>query len=453
LPSIANNTPKHSPKLSRAVLLLAIAVLGLLSILRISVLFLSRDAFLEDPDAYRSLAVGLKASGIYGNSVDTPIKPTAFRPPLYPWLLSFGVDQENRSLSFVFLAAMHSILGVATCCGTAYLSHVLLTMTLPHLSRSLWIVGVLASTWIVAVDPILIRQSQLIMTETLATFLSVVSLVCCHRFIQTQSQRAQLFWAIGTGLAFGFNSLCRPTAVAWLALVLVCVGLLSRHFQFPVRTVLCLFVGFAVCIVPWGIRNSMFCGKFVLTTTHGGYTLLLANNPSLYDHLDRSWSRDWDESSFFADWSQRSSASSSEIEQDRLARNIALKTIRERPFAFLKSSVARLLWLWAPWPNQGGLLARIGIGAWYFVVYIGAMFGLASLIRTFRPTPSAARYWFPLLTLILSVSMVHSVFWSNMRMRAVCMPAVSILASLGVVATLRPRLGSKDTICSVESML
>jgi hypothetical protein len=208
-----------------------------------------------------------------------------------------------------------------------------------------------------------------------------------------------------------------------------------------------------VCIVPWGIRNSMFCGKFVLTTTHGGYTLLLANNPSLYDHLDRSWSRDWDESSFFADWSQQSSASSSEIEQDRLARNIALKTIRERPFTFLKSSVARLLWLWAPWPNQGGFLAQIGIGAWYFSVYIGAMFGLASLIRTFRSTPSAARYWFPLLTLILSVSMVHSVFWSNMRMRAVCMPAVSILASLGVVVTLRPRLGSKDTICSVESML
>jgi hypothetical protein len=119
----------------------------------------------------------------------------------------------------------------------------------------------------------------------------------------------------------------------------------------------------------------------------------------------------------------------------------------------VKSCVARLFWLWAPWPNQGGILTRIGIGAWYFAVYLAAAVGLVRLIRTFRSTPSTARYWFPLLTLILSVSMVHSVFWSNMRMRAVCMPAVSILASLGVVATLRPRLGSKDTICSVESML
>jgi hypothetical protein len=433
--------------------LLAIAGLGIVLILRVAVLFLSSDAFLNDPDAYRSLAVGLKTSGIYGNSVDPPIQPTAFRPPLYPWLLSFGVNQENRSLSFVFLAAMHSILGVATCVGTAYVFHVLLKLTLPQGGRSLWIVGVLASTWIVAVDPILIRQSQLIMTETLATFLSVASLVFCHRFLQTQSQRAQLLWALSTGLAFGLNSLCRPTAVAWLVLVLVGVVLLSRHLQFPVRTVLCLVVGFAICIVPWGIRNSIFCDKFVMTTTHGGYTLLLANNSFLYDHLDHSWSRNWDESSFFANWNRESSVTSIEVEQDLLARNMAFKTIRERPLDFVKSCVARLFWLWAPWPNQGGILTRIGIGAWYFAIYVAAIVGFASLIRTFRSTPSTARYWFPLLTLILSVSMVHSVFWSNMRMRAVCMPAVSILASLGVVATLRPRLGSKDTICSVESML
>jgi hypothetical protein len=453
LPSIENNNRTHSPKKSRTCLLLAIAGMGIVLILRIAILFLSRDSFVNDPDAYRSLAVGLKTSGVFGNSVGSPIMPTAFRPPLYPWLLSFGVNEDNRTLSFVFLAGIHSVLGVATCFGTAYLLHFLLKMTLPQVSRSLWIVGVFASTWIVAIDPILIRQSQLIMTETLATFLSVVSLVCCLRFLQAQSQQAHLLWAIGTGLAFGLNSLCRPTAIAWLALVLVCVVLLSRHLQFPSRTIFCLVLGFAVCVVPWGIRNSKFCGKFVLTTTHGGYTLLLANNPSLYDHLAHSWSRNWDESSFSADWNRQSSAAGSEIEQDLLARNMAFKTIRERPLSFAKSCVARLVWLWAPWPNQGGVFTRAGIGAWYFAVYAAAVVGFANLIRTFRSTPNTTRYWLPLLTLILSVSMVHSVFWSNMRMRAVCVPAVSILASLGVVATLRPRHGSKDAVCSVESML
>jgi len=455
---IANQNPSHFPKLSRRALLLAIAVLGLLLLFRFSVLIFSRDAFSDDPDAYRSLAIGLKTSGVYGNSIAPPVQPTAFRPPLYPWLLSLGVDRENRTLSFVFMAAMHTMLGVATCMGTAHLFHALLKITLPNLSRSLQIKGTLASTLIVAVDPILIRQSQLIMTETLATFLSIVTLISLHRLAISQRQSANPFgvsglWAIVTGLAFGINSLCRPTAVAWFVLVLIGALLLSQFCRSPYKTSLCLVLGFAICILPWGIRNSIHCGKFVFTTTHGGYTLLLANNPSLYDHLDRSWSRNWDESTFFADWSRQSSAASHEIEQDLLARRIALKTIRERPFGFVKSSFARLLWLWAPWPNQGGNLSRAGVGAWYFSVYMASIIGLGVVIGTVRSDHSAATLWMPLLTLILSISIVHSVFWSNMRMRAACMPAVSILASFGVIATLRPRPGPEDTVCSAESML
>jgi 4-amino-4-deoxy-L-arabinose transferase-like glycosyltransferase len=425
-------TSKRSPGL----LFLSIAGLSVLLLFRFSVLFFARDAFVEDPDAYRSLAVGLKTSGIYGNSINPPIKPTAFRPPLYPWLLSFGVDRENRGIGFLFLSSIHTLLGVATCGGTAYLCHALLNITFPTLRNSVHRICVVSAALLVALDPILIRQSQMIMTETLATFLSIVTLGCFHRFAFAEKDRQQWLWAFATGIAFGLGSLCRPTAVVWLMLVLVGALFLVR---FPYRVIACLLLGSAICILPWGIRNSMHCGKFVLTTTHGGYTLLLANNPSLYDHLDRNWSRDWDPSAFFSSWDQDSASAIGEIERDLLAKEIAWKTICESPLGFVKSSFARLLWLWAPWPNQGSTSARIGIGIWYGIEYLAAILGLTVLLRHLRAHPAEVAFWLPILTLILSISLVHSVFWSNMRMRSVCMPAIAILATLALPATIRHR--------------
>ena len=56
----------------------------------------------------------------------------------------------------------------------------------------------------------------------------------------------------------------------------------------------------AVCgLAPWAIRNQIVVGRPIVSTTHGGYTLLLGNNPSFYDHLRTAprgtvWSADID---------------------------------------------------------------------------------------------------------------------------------------------------------------
>src|SRR5439155_18166700 len=69
--------------------------------------------------------------------------------------------------------------------------------------------------FIVACDPILLNQQTLIMTETLAAFLAILSLWCLARFDVSRSW----FNAALAGGAIGLAVLCRPTFLPWLGLV------------------------------------------------------------------------------------------------------------------------------------------------------------------------------------------------------------------------------------------
>src|SRR4029079_19530514 len=76
---------------------------------------------------------------------------------------------------------------------------------------------------LVACDPILLNQQTLVMTETLATSLTILSLWCLARFDAIRSW----FNAALAGGAIGLAVLCRPTFLPWLALV--AVGMLLFH--------------------------------------------------------------------------------------------------------------------------------------------------------------------------------------------------------------------------------
>ena len=72
-------------------------VLVLASLIRCVFLVATHDNLDQDPDAYRKLAGNVLETGVYGWKTDTfsvgtnasadKVRPTAFRPPLYPALL------------------------------------------------------------------------------------------------------------------------------------------------------------------------------------------------------------------------------------------------------------------------------------------------------------------------------------------------------------------------------
>ena len=402
-----------------------IAILIIAAIIRAAVLWLGAADLNADPDSYARIATTLAKTGTYGFEGEDGASATAFRPPLYPWLLSWLVFDGQVSRAAV--AVLHLLLG----CGTVALT--LLIGNQLNL-RFVWVAGLA-----VAVDPILLRQSQLVMTETLATFLGILAwwlwLLIWPSFKMCAVQprtRGQWLALIGFSLTVGVSILARPTAAPWAlfcVLIAMCVGSNCWKRRLNDGATICL--GVLVCVVPWTLRNYTVFGKPIWATTHGGYTLLLANNPPLYRHFAAHGpSRAWEAEEFQEAWSARTALegpSLNEVDKDQLAYRAARSTLARYPRIFVLSCIYRVGWLWALWPHDGSIGAsEVLIGVWYAVIFWCAYVGLQHVGYT-----RSYRHWLIGLTLVFSLTAVHAFYWSNMRMRAPAMPCVILLAVLG----------------------
>lgn len=422
-----------------------IAVFAVIALLRVGVLVAGWSSLDADPDAYRSLASTWHELGVYGTErIDGNARPTAYRPPLYPWMLSWFSLDGDPNYDKPWIAWLHVVTGVLTCIMTAHLGRML------GLSR---IAAALASL-LVACDPILLRQSTLVMTETIATFVGVGIWwywVKQHRHLAkayTLPARKRARDELLVGLAMGLAILCRPTMLAWSVLWAV-ASIRKKRW----RSTLLWAFGASLLVGPWAVRNLLELGAPVLTTTHGGYTLYLANNPVLYEHWRQSVSREWDEDAFHARWRQEraESGKDTEVEVDQVAQGLAIETIRSQPGMFLWGAVIRLGWFWAWWPSerQASLGVQLAIGGWYALVISFAAIGGYRVVRA----RAIRSLWLPGLLLVASLSAVHAVYWSNMRMRAPAVPTLCLLAGSVLRGVARPELRGGQTKLSTHSNL
>ena len=441
-------------------------LLVFVALLRSATVWQGWNSLRDDPDAYAQLAVSLANSGAYGFQVEADqVRPTAFRPPLYPWLLSWLVADGKVS-----------VVGLAT--GNVLLSLLIAALAASVANRLRLAWPIMAGVW-VTMDPLLSRASQLMMTELLATFLGLLAwwlwlalwpnLPTCSLDAQNKNSRSmpQWFALYALGLVLGLSILARPTAAVWFLLFAACMLLVGcqcwkRRILDSVTVSICVLI----CVVPWTLRNWSQLGVPIWATTHGGYTLLLANNPSLYQHFEKNGpDRNWNVERFNAAWASRGivdkelllqdeywqrepsdtttteSAPSDrptvqvhslgELADDQLAYEIASQTIREHRGTFLLSCLYRTGWFWALWPNGVGLVTATAFGGWYFFIFAYAIVGVGKAVYERKWTQMGwVRSWLPGLLLLVSLSLVHSVYWSNMRMRSPLMPCVYMLALL-----------------------
>ena len=503
------------PTSSRHASLFLVLVFVLTFLVRLCVCGMQLSNMEADPDAYRVISQTLTEHGVYGLvNGEGNAWPTAFRPPLYPVLLSIlGVQSTGSEVTIAifhaFLAALTSIFVFATASRFIAQTATFRTTGQPNVSGQANISGqanavALIATILFVMDPILLQQSTLVMTETLASCLVMATVWALTR--ATDNAR----WTGVAGVTLALAYLCRPTFLVWgvLLVLLVLAGWIAPRRDLKTLKTAKFWPAFtlagmlAATVLAWTARNIREFGAPIWATTHGGYTLLLANNSMVYDYIrDRSLigaaitGEAWDAEAFLhahanrfhgdptteafwkRDWSRDAPATATtqtdlagdagptgntdltsssnrdpnrqplqggkldvgiqlrEVRDDQLCGAAAKALIRREPGMFAYSSLVRLMRLWSPLPRPAGGhsdLLRTGVAIYYLVVFVLALLGFLRLRRHWRHPLIGST-----VSLVFTLSIVHCVYWSNLRMRGPVMPMLAIMASIGLINRFR----------------
>lgn len=415
------------------------AVLTLAVVLRCVALWKYGALLEQDRDAYRAIAQEIAAGRGFADL--TTHLPTAYRPPLYPLVLAAVLGCGGGDAA---IGALHVVLGAGTTALT-----ILLGLRL-GLGRASYLAGVL-----VAVDPLLLHNTALVMTETLAAFLTVLLLWFA---VQPEGVRHNLL----VGATFGLCCLCRPTYLAAGPVFLIgCWWARRRQVDerspetrdppWPPlakggRTMIAVAVGALIVVSPWVVRNALVMGRPIVATTHGGYTLLLGHNPAYYrEVVDRPWGAVF-EGEPQAAWAKEVEEElaretppldvahlSPEVEmaRDGWMNRRAWETIRSDPGAAIRAGLTLLGRLWNITPLSTGGAPNTPTIRWIIGTFYAATFG-AVAFGSWRLTRSEWRIWWPVIVLPITFTLVHSLYWADMRMRGPLVPCLAVLAARGV---------------------
>ena len=411
-----------------------LGLIGLAVLLRVGVMLQGPERLTEDRDLYLGIANEMRAGHGFATPGSQPPRATAFRPPLYPTLLLMTRGQALGigALHLLLAGGMVVATGMAAkrFAGGGDLAH--------------WGPGITAAG-IVAIDPLLVLYSGQPMTETLCSCLSAGLLWAMSAGTAESesplSSCRSLRRPLVTGAIWGLCLLARPTYAAafaiWVSGGLFIPGACTRRWSDRLRDG-CMTVIVAVAILsPWVIRNWWIFGQPIATTTHGGYTLWLANNPVYYSEVvegdDTAWNGDslnrWQTET---NQEMDSQLIQGEVAQDRWQGNKARRFIRENPGRFVRACAYRATRFWSIWPGrpgEAGLPRGVlwGVAGGYAALWLAATVAIGrALIHSRWQMLRAAG------SLTLGFFLVHLVYWTDARMRAPIMPAIAVLVAVGL---------------------
>lgn len=204
-----------------------------------------------DACQYDDIAWNVASSGCFALE---PGLPTPCRAPLYPFMLSAVYFIFGKS--YVIARLLQALLGALTC------------IVFYNTVREMYEEKVAAiSSWILALYPVLIVYTGLILSETLFIFLLAASLMFLARSVKREGLRDIML----SGLFLGLSALARPTTMLFpMAVLIVLIVGRSRNI---VRKFAVFLLVFAAVIAPWTARNYRAFGVFMPVSTGGGINL------------------------------------------------------------------------------------------------------------------------------------------------------------------------------------
>jgi 4-amino-4-deoxy-L-arabinose transferase-like glycosyltransferase len=202
--------------------------------------------YVFDSYGYWQIAFNVREYGIFSQSYDFPIEPDYFRTPVYPLfiILSEALGPEGFSI-IVF----QILLGVLTCYFTYKIAR--------ELTGSDFISNI--SALIIAIDIPSIVMNNLVLTETLFTFLLIISSYVFIRFLKTKKISSLII----SSILCGASILCRPIGFFLPLLFVVAIAFNMRKELKKVISHSLIFC--FVCLLavsPWLIRNKITFNHF-----------------------------------------------------------------------------------------------------------------------------------------------------------------------------------------------
>jgi 4-amino-4-deoxy-L-arabinose transferase-like glycosyltransferase len=378
----------------------------------------------SDPADYDTVAWNLaRGAGFSLDGAAGPF-PTAFVPPLLPWITSL----LYRAVGHDYFAAV--LLG----CGIGGLIPLALAALATRMFGSA--TGRLAG-WLAAVHPLLVFFCGYLLTETPFTLLMLAALLLSAEWVKTPRGGR----AFGTGIAWGLASLTRPTALLMPALVAawawVPLGLALAGRE-RMRQIALLLLGLALAVGPWTLRNALVMHAWVPVTTGAGGALFVGNHAGAWsDPRTRGGAsgRAWDE------LARTEFRGLSEVQVDARARARALAFLRAHVAELPAMAAAKLARFWrvtaeagstGVWQRAGSPLTRVlravdPLRLWSLIVMPFALWGVAVSLRSPRRWYLSLGLW-----VILYVTALGVVFFGSLRMRVPVEPLVVLFAASGI---------------------
>ncbi|MBU0717123.1 MAG: glycosyltransferase family 39 protein [Planctomycetes bacterium] len=358
-----------------------------------------------DEQQYWQIAESLRT----GTGLQDELGFRATRMPLYPAFLSLFVGLPN---GIAAARATHWVAGAIVAVLTAWLAGGLLGRR----------VGVLAGFW-VAIDPLLVFTSSLLLTETPFMVALLLLWGAILPLMAHDDYAARMPRWLGVGIAAALAVYLRESSLGLVVLVLL-MAVCGRRFDWRRLAGAALSgVVVIVLLLPWAARNDRTIGQWCWLTTRGGI--------SLYDGVGPQA----DGGSDLGDVKQMPAVRGlDEVAWNQYFLRESWKALREDPARIVRLAGVKLGRLWNPFPNvetHRSPLTMVVSAAWNLPTFVLAVVG-AILLAT-RRDYGGVRIAIFLLLPALYVSMLHGVFVGSVRYRLVAMPLLEVLAAFAVV--------------------
>ena len=258
----------------------------------------------------------------------------------------------------------------------------------------------------------------------------------------------------------GLCVLCDADLLPWLLIVAFAAAIRTSGPRHATRVAAATLAAVAV-VAPWAIRNQQVFGLPIVTNTSGGEDFLRGNNAAYYEFLRSApFGQTWDAAntgSFWNDgarWITTPAGSASELELDRFQYARARQAIVDDPGMFAYASLLRLERLWGVLPRQteeSSIVARRGqrqqlryaVAIWYVLELALAAVGVGFLGRRIWQEP-----WLWATLLVVTFTLVHALWWTDLSTRAPLSCVVALAAALGAASLARP---SHSTTASADA--